>query len=130
MVFTLFHGQSLAEWGFSVNAEVLDHSSVTEGKSVSSFKVTKDLMNYCRSAKNRYSCDLEARKDKNGGGSVNDAEKNKALLAAECRKVIAFEKNTKKIKDEADVIALKAHRQNKLELGSPSNLKRKRLLDL
>ena len=48
--------------------------------------------------------------------SINEVEKNKALLEAEKSKITAFENNIEKVSSEADLLALKAQRQRMLDL--------------
>ena len=63
-------------------------------------------------------------KKKRKGGSMNEVVQNKALLESEKRKVTSFENNIEKVSGEADLLALKAQRQSKLDLLAESNLKR------
>ena len=157
MIFTMFHGQSLVERGFSVNADTVDtnmreqtlvarrtvydsvanllgQQNINEPKAVAKLDINKDVLKYCRSARNRYRQFLEEKKadekKKIKDGSMNEVVKNKDLLEAEKRKVASFEKNIEKVSGEADLLALKAQKLSKFDLLAESNLKQKRVSEL
>ena len=159
MIFSLFHGQSSVERGFSINADTIDnnmeertivarrtvhdavqsllhHKSVDDSKGVAHMEkfIDKEMFKYCRSARNRYRIFLEEKKssvkNKKGCDSKEVGDRNVALLEAEHNKLDTLEKDINKIENEANDLALKAERQNKLSFVVESNLKRKRVTEL
>ena len=157
MIFTLFRGQSAIERGFSINSATLDNNMLEHSiiahrivcdsvfhmldsdqqgprgtTAVHKLDISKEMLKYCRSARCQYRTFSEAQKDegKRNDSMSSDTERSRALLEIERKKAKTVEKEMAVIGHEADLLALKAQKQNKMDLLVQYNLKSKRVAKL
>ena len=155
-MFSLFHGQSAVERGFSVNKETIDNNMLErtivsrriicdsvahtlnqkkmDPKAVYEMEISPGMLKHSRSARNAYKNLLDSYKDqekrKLKHDSLNEMLKTRAVLKVEKRKLVSFEKEIEKVSKEADTLAMKAERKTDFDLLTESNQKRKRVHEL
>ena len=149
-MFSLFHGQSAVERGFSVNKETIDNNMLErtivfhriicariiiyalsqkkiDPKAVYEIEISPGMLKHSRSARNAYRNFLDSYRDqekrKLKHDSLNEMQKTRAVLEVEKRKLVSFEKEIEKVSKEADTLAMKAERKTDLVLLTESNQK-------
>jgi hypothetical protein len=137
IVFTLSHGQSAVESGFSINKELLvenlgqkslisqrivyDHMTSLSIK-VHEFTINSDLLKSCRMAHQRYTSELESKKDKT---TKNEKERKRKLKLDEItdvkRRKDTLEACIISLSSDIDTYSIEAEYKNSMELLSKAN---------
>ena len=151
MMFVLSHGQSFVERGFSVNKDTLEvnmlertlvaHRLICDGvaanlsneenpSDISKFKISKEMMSYCRNARQKYHNFLEENKTE---AKKSKLQTEKSLLKNDIQKEksdqAALQKKIERLIKEADTLAQRAEAERKFSLIQESNEMRKRYRD-
>ena len=142
------------ERGFSINSDVIEHNmlertvvaqrrvcdgvasmlqqkGITDPKAVQNITVSKELLHYCRVARGKYQNFLDEQKIlKKTQAKSREKEEMRSFIGLEKKKLDSCVKNIESLRKEADELALKAERKNKLQFICESNEKRKRVSSL
>ena len=112
-------------------ADILETQSIPDKKAIEHIEISAEMLKYCRAARNRYRNYLDERKaiEKQVEDERNNGELKK-MMESEQKKAQIFERDIKKLRDEADTLAVNAEKKGKLGLLAESNKKRKRVNDL
>lgn len=151
MIFTITHGQAAVERGFSVNKDVITTNMLertiisqrmvcdavsnysTDGNKldVSKIPVTKEMLQFCRSARSKYGDYLN---EKNATSKKRTLEENvnavKHKIAQERKLKMNWEATHRRLTSEANDLALKAEKEKKISIITQSNVCRKRALEM
>ena len=112
-------------------ASMLQQKGITDPKAVQNITVSKELLHYCRVARGKYHNFLDEQKIlKKTQAKSREKEEMRSLIGLEKKKLDSCVKNIESLRKEADELALKAERKNKLQFICESNEKRKRVSSL
>ena len=110
---------------------MLYQQGVSDPKAVQNINVSKEMLQYCRVARGKYRNFLDEQSIlKKTQAKSRAKEEMRNSIGLEKKKLDSCVKNIEILRKEADELALKAERKNKLQFIRESNEKRKRVSSL